>query len=139
MWEWAGASEGKIVADMAMEEIFLSSRRRHTRCKCDWSSDVWSSDLACVWGGEPAGIFERFRHGAREGGENGGVAGENCRRPLDFCAAPRGRERHERGAEASSWAIPWQGRRHARFCARKIERCRPGRKGRGLSGASVIF
>src|SRR4030066_708383 len=25
--------------------IFLSSRRRHTRFKCDWSSDVCSSDL----------------------------------------------------------------------------------------------
>src|SRR4030066_1095994 len=26
--------------------FFLSSRRRHTRFKCDWSSDVCSSDLA---------------------------------------------------------------------------------------------
>src|SRR5882762_6196733 len=25
--------------------FFFSSRRRHTRFKCDWSSDVWSSDL----------------------------------------------------------------------------------------------
>src|SRR4029434_62096 len=25
--------------------VFLSSRRRHTRFKCDWSSDVCSSDL----------------------------------------------------------------------------------------------
>src|SRR5882762_1502235 len=25
--------------------IFFSSRRRHTRFKCDWSSDVCSSDL----------------------------------------------------------------------------------------------
>src|SRR5207237_2963525 len=25
--------------------FFFSSRRRHTRCKCDWSSDVCSSDL----------------------------------------------------------------------------------------------
>src|SRR5882762_10965901 len=30
--------------------FFFSSRRRHTRFKCDWSSDVCSSDLA----GEPA-------------------------------------------------------------------------------------
>src|SRR5260370_25189901 len=29
--------------------FFFSSRRRHTRFKCDWSSDVCSSDL---WGGE---------------------------------------------------------------------------------------
>src|SRR5260370_28634583 len=26
--------------------FFFSSRRRHTRSKCDWSSDVCSSDLA---------------------------------------------------------------------------------------------
>src|SRR5260370_35611016 len=27
------------------DDIFFSSRRRHTRFKCDWSSDVCSSDL----------------------------------------------------------------------------------------------
>src|SRR5207237_3096654 len=26
--------------------LFFSSRRRHTRFKCDWSSDVCSSDLS---------------------------------------------------------------------------------------------
>src|SRR5207237_6393884 len=36
---------------------FFSSRRRHTRFKCDWSSDVCSSDLLArvrVGGGEEA-------------------------------------------------------------------------------------
>src|SRR5260370_23605668 len=28
--------------------FFFSSRRRHTRFKCDWSSDVCSSDLRAV-------------------------------------------------------------------------------------------
>src|SRR5260370_36773575 len=28
--------------------FFFSSRRRHTRFKCDWSSDVCSSDLALL-------------------------------------------------------------------------------------------
>src|SRR5436190_7923421 len=28
--------------------FFFSSRRRHTRSLCDWSSDVCSSDLTCV-------------------------------------------------------------------------------------------
>src|SRR2546422_532852 len=28
--------------------FFFSSRRRHTRCSRDWSSDVCSSDLGCV-------------------------------------------------------------------------------------------
>src|SRR5690242_20778675 len=27
--------------------FFFSSRRRHTRLTCDWSSDVCSSDLSC--------------------------------------------------------------------------------------------
>src|SRR5260370_3052633 len=29
--------------------FFFSSRRRHTRFKCDWSSDVCSSDLVTVF------------------------------------------------------------------------------------------
>src|SRR5262245_62503031 len=29
--------------------FFFSSRRRHTRCLSDWSSDVCSSDLACLF------------------------------------------------------------------------------------------
>src|SRR3989475_13104538 len=32
--------------------FFFSSRRRHTRFDCDWSSDVCSSDLAWVREGE---------------------------------------------------------------------------------------
>src|SRR3990167_9190947 len=30
--------------------IFFSSRRRHTRFDCDWSSDVCSSDLLTLFG-----------------------------------------------------------------------------------------
>src|SRR5256886_7250769 len=30
---------------MGYENFFFSSRRRHTRFDCDWSSDVCSSDL----------------------------------------------------------------------------------------------
>src|SRR2546422_8091926 len=29
--------------------FFFSSRRRHTRCSRDWSSDVCSSDLPCAF------------------------------------------------------------------------------------------
>src|SRR2546429_4596627 len=32
-----------------MNLCFFSSRRRHTRCSRDWSSDVCSSDLAWLW------------------------------------------------------------------------------------------
>src|SRR2546422_9455874 len=39
-----------------MSFFFFSSRRRHTRCSRDWSSDVCSSDLL---NGEHAGSVER--------------------------------------------------------------------------------
>src|SRR5699024_11236584 len=34
--------------DVVVFSFFFSSRRRHTISKRDWSSDVCSSDLACV-------------------------------------------------------------------------------------------
>src|SRR6266498_5057248 len=40
-----------------MISFFFSSRRRHTRCGRDWSSDVCSSDLAQA----PAGDQQAFR------------------------------------------------------------------------------
>src|SRR2546430_4972186 len=41
--------ESWIVRRLAVGIIVLSSRRRHTRFDCDWSSDVCSSDLAALW------------------------------------------------------------------------------------------
>src|SRR5260370_17207214 len=35
-----------VVSLISIFFFFFSSRRRHTRFKCDWSSDVCSSDLA---------------------------------------------------------------------------------------------
>src|SRR5207237_5341772 len=74
--------------------FFFSSRRRHTRFKCDWSSDVCSSDLHCrAWQwrvcvrGErhhyqvecddrrEAEQFEIGRASCRERGERWGVGG----------------------------------------------------------------
>src|SRR6266481_9417645 len=40
--------------------FFFSSRRRHTRWNCDWSSDVCSSDLARATLDRLAGFFGRF-------------------------------------------------------------------------------
>src|SRR5437588_3227582 len=37
---------GYLYGDGIFEGFFFSSRRRHTRSLCDWSSDVCSSDLA---------------------------------------------------------------------------------------------
>src|SRR5260370_19921388 len=35
-------------AEASFGSFFFSSRRRHTRFKCDWSSDVCSSDLMLI-------------------------------------------------------------------------------------------
>src|SRR6266852_6632265 len=43
---------------MSFEFFFFSSRRRHTRCYRDWSSDVCSSDLR--WSRALAGFFAPF-------------------------------------------------------------------------------
>src|SRR5699024_11893153 len=69
--------------------FFFSSRRRHTRSKRDWSSDVCSSDLRRLgWG----------RHGhPRPGHRRGGGRGRGPRPALvrrgDFCAVQRSEER----------------------------------------------
>src|SRR5699024_5594778 len=41
-----------------IRQFFFSSRRRHTRSKRDWSSDVCSSDLSLQQAAELAGISE---------------------------------------------------------------------------------
>src|SRR5438270_7942517 len=38
------------LADVFISFFFFSSRRRHTRFDCDWSSDVCSSDLRAATG-----------------------------------------------------------------------------------------
>src|SRR5687768_17621721 len=46
--------------------FFFSSRRRHTRCSRDWSSDVCSSDLtdmlAVLGEGHPDGAHPKAKH-----------------------------------------------------------------------------
>src|SRR5437588_9819240 len=43
-----------VVRSESRDLFFLSSRRRHTRSLCDWSSDVCSSDLADPGGEMPS-------------------------------------------------------------------------------------
>src|SRR5699024_11374268 len=93
-----------ILACLVYDVLFFSSRRRHTRSKRDWSSDVCSSDLAAssmkdeyisvehlllgLLDHPDAGLKELFRTynvtrekvkigraSCRERGEKGGVAG----------------------------------------------------------------
>src|SRR5256884_5341307 len=42
--------------------FFFSSRRRHTRCSRDWSSDVCSSDLRILAVSGPATLLEPVAH-----------------------------------------------------------------------------
>src|SRR2546430_3603983 len=57
---------------MSLCFFFFSSRRRHTRFDCDWSSDVCSSDLSisptprCLSGLCPADIEAEFGSGDRQ-------------------------------------------------------------------------
>src|SRR5207237_4715093 len=44
--------------------FFFSSRRRHTRFKCDWSSDVCSSDLHALMSGVFASALNTCRMSA---------------------------------------------------------------------------
>src|SRR5437899_11161993 len=58
--------------------FFFSSRRRHTRCLSDWSSDVCSSDLSpcCTVGPDPgAHRAARARHSREEEPEHRRVGG----------------------------------------------------------------
>src|SRR5260370_41988217 len=56
--------ERQLPLTLSIILFFFSSRRRHTRFKCDWSSDVCSSDLTSGRK-RPAGA--RVREGIRRG------------------------------------------------------------------------
>src|SRR5205809_7257838 len=57
--------------------FFFSSRRRHTRCSRDWSSDVCSSDLASKCGGVPGSRAGFGGRSLRNGGAMGIVSAAN--------------------------------------------------------------
>src|SRR2546430_9743035 len=87
---------GASLADVVFTStfFFFSSRRRHTRFDCDWSSDVCSSDLgSCPPPAkhEPRGSAHRRWPGARADGRVGGTAGPGHRERV-------GRGRSGRGA-----------------------------------------
>src|SRR2546430_12278221 len=57
--------------------VFFSSRRRHTRFDCDWSSDVCSSDLVGM-------VRDVFRAELCPGAEAGGELAARPRLARDF-------------------------------------------------------
>src|SRR2546430_10649083 len=66
--------------------FFFSSRRRHTRFDCDWSSDVCSSDLLSKWGtqGSGDGQFDGNYGVAVDGSGNVFVVDNNIHRVQKF-------------------------------------------------------
>src|SRR6266480_7051188 len=94
--------------------FFFSSRRRHTRLTCDWSSDVCSSDLAARRaraqreGRGESRLYARLRAGAR-GGEIGSRGA---------------RARRSRLPRSNGWRIDLSRRGAGRRCA--VPPCRRG-------------
>src|SRR5438034_11787482 len=80
-----------------MRIFFFSSRRRHTRSLCDWSSDVCSSDLGRLLAARPA----RRAGGQRRGDdgqyrEQGGGSGRSEERRVGKECRSRRSAQHEK-------------------------------------------
>src|SRR5256886_9282390 len=84
-----GGARCRVICEGLSQQVilivcfFFSSRRRHTRFDCDWSSDVCSSDLVTPRGARKLGeralvrVFEhlkRDREGAHDARRQGGQA-----------------------------------------------------------------
>src|SRR5256886_10013766 len=72
--------------------FFFSSRRRHTRFDCDWSSDVWSSDLDVTFDWILGREYVQMHEVSRERAANGTPAYEAV---VLFGRDPRSGERSE--------------------------------------------
>src|SRR5262245_64775618 len=46
VFDASNAAMARVLGLLIVDTFFFSSRRRHTRCLSDWSSDVCSSDLS---------------------------------------------------------------------------------------------
>src|SRR5947199_1627350 len=64
---------------VSYDSFFFSSRRRHTRCLSDWSSDVCSSDLRTARARGAAETRRARAGGRREGTARCGRAGAEAR------------------------------------------------------------
>src|SRR5436305_9408286 len=95
------SSHEHLLDELAQELVyfFFSSRRRHTRCGRDWSSDVCSSDLSPLPVGLPGAqpVGPRGRHAPAERSEERRVGKERrCRR------SPRHSKKNSTATAASS-------------------------------------
>src|SRR5260370_17247631 len=71
MWRAGWSDIGWVSAAVGFGIFFFSSRRRHTRFKCDWSSDVCSSDLVGKQRPAQAHVLERQANDASAGAQIG--------------------------------------------------------------------
>src|SRR5436190_18526754 len=107
---------GQYICSVINICFFFSSRRRHTRSLCDWSSDVCSSDLEIVVAGDflelvgrladgilriapvNEGAFGRWRAfpGGERGARNHGKRAGQQRAPVEEIGRASCRERVEK-------------------------------------------
>src|SRR2546427_3800507 len=92
-----------------MRCFFFSSRRRHTRFDCDWSSDVCSSDLAML-AMPPPDVIREHREERRLVGmdveaEPRGVVGRGSLVVSRHAGAPSGRHGPETGEDVAAVAL----------------------------------
>src|SRR6266480_7113658 len=95
--------------------FFLSSRRRHTRLTCDWSSDVCSSDLFAGCGLGELRILKDAAQDQVVAGELGERCDETARGFLVDEVSEEDRERASRGLRAEKFerrAVVRLGRGH---------------------------
>src|SRR2546427_5269713 len=77
-----GETDSLSPSSCGERSFFFSSRRRHTRFDCDWSSDVCSSDLDEIVVVDPSG------KGIAKLGDFDGIAPDGSPRGLLFPASP---------------------------------------------------
>src|SRR5260370_19833307 len=84
--------------------FFFSSRRRHTRFKCDWSSDVCSSDLNADSGKKEVNNTKNPEASERSSNRNGDIPPER-RLLLGNASDQVGDPRHRTIVQHHRW--PW--------------------------------
>src|SRR2546422_5980260 len=84
--------------------FFFSSRRRHTRCSRDWSSDVCSSDLVCDVAYPLLGVAQYLAVQRAEAAE-GGSDVANMGSGIGIGAGGRDRLELDRGAVAGASVV----------------------------------
>src|SRR2546430_2342664 len=113
------------------DDFFFSSRRRHTRFDCDWSSDVCSSDLMRpARAGRPhmGGVTRDEPYDAivvGSGITGGWAAKELCEKGLRTLVLERGRHVEHGKDYVTEWWQPWQLAHRGRGEERLYERDYP--------------